>query len=249
MSVDTKATTLAAITAERLLPVIRAAEPEQALAAAEMLVQEGMGLLELTCTVPSALRCLEELTERYAPRGILLGMGTVLDAETCRAAVAAGARFIVSPHLRLDVIQMARRQGVVAIPGAMTASEVLAAWEAGADFVKVFPCQPLGGPAYLRALRGPLPQVAMIPSGGVTVASIPDYLAAGAAAVAVGPGLLQRQEGSWDTARTNARLAREAVTPSAHQPVGAPAQRPDAPSSHAPQGADGGPHAAAPRRG
>lgn len=211
MTLESKSQTLAAIASERLLPVIRAANAEEALAAAEMLVQEGMRILELTCTVPNALRCLQDLAERYVPRGVLLGMGTVLDAETCRAAVDAGARFIVSPHLRREVIQMARRQGVVVIPGALTATEVMDAWEAGADFVKVFPCQPVGGPAYLRALRGPLPQVAMIPSGGVTVESIPEYLAAGAAAVAAGPGLFQRQAGSWEAARRNARLVREAV--------------------------------------
>jgi 2-dehydro-3-deoxyphosphogluconate aldolase/(4S)-4-hydroxy-2-oxoglutarate aldolase len=211
MTLESKSNTLAAIASERLLPVIRAETSEEALAAAEMLVQEGMRVLELTCTVPNALRCLEDLAQRYAPRGILLGMGTVLDAETCRAAVDAGARFIVSPHLRREVIQMARRQGVVVIPGALTATEVMDAWEAGADFVKVFPCQPVGGPAYLGALRGPLPQVPMIPSGGVTVESIPEYLAAGAAAVAAGPGLFQRQAGSWEAARRNARLVRQAV--------------------------------------
>ena len=145
----------------------------------------------------------------------LPNMVLTIAAETpeARAAVDAGARFIVSPHLRREVIQMARRQGVVVIPGALTATEVMDAWEAGADFVKVFPCQPVGGPAYLRALRGPLPQVAMIPSGGVTGESIPEYLAARAAAVSSG----EARRAASAYALTFSRSAKKASQPRSDQ--------------------------------
>lgn len=197
-----------------LVPVIRARSREQALQAAAALVAGGIGALEITFTVPGALRCLEAVADRYGDE-VLLGAGTVLDAESCRAALLAGAGFIVSPALAPETIRMTRRYGAVSIPGALTPTEVLTAWEAGADFVKVFPCDAMGGAKYLKALRAPLPQVALIPTGGVTLATARAFLEAGAAALGVGSDLVNPNDldqGRWEALTAKARQFRAVLT-------------------------------------
>ena len=164
-------------------------------------------LIEITMTVPGAVKVMEELSARYGEE-ILLGAGTVLDPETTRAAILSGARFIVSPTLNLKVIRMAKRYGVVVCPGALTPTEVLSAWEAGADMVKVFPCDNVGGAKYIRALKVPLPQIKMIPTGGVTLDTAADFIRAGADCLAVGSALIDKKamkEGNFELIAEKAR--------------------------------------------
>ena len=154
----------------------------------EALAAGGVDAIEITFTVPKAHRALEEVADRVGDR-VLLGAGTVLDPETARIAILAGARFIVSPTINRDVIQLCHRYDRVVVPGAMTPTEVLAAWEAGADVVKIFPSEVVG-PAYFKALQGPLPQVRLMPSGGVNLQTAADFLRAGAAVLSVGGALV-----------------------------------------------------------
>jgi 2-dehydro-3-deoxyphosphogluconate aldolase/(4S)-4-hydroxy-2-oxoglutarate aldolase len=148
-------------------------------------------VVEIALTTPGALEALATLSEALGSR-VLLGAGTVLDAETARLAVLAGARFVVAPTFRPAVVETCRRYDAVAIPGALTPTEVLTAWESGADLVKVFPARALG-PSYLRELAGPLPQVRLLATGGVTVENAGAFLAAGAVAVGVGGALVERE--------------------------------------------------------
>ena len=136
-------------------------------------------------TVPGAVRVLEKLADHFGDR-MLLGAGTVLDPETCRVCMLAGAQFFVTPALNFKTIEMAHRYSKPISPGALTPTEVLAAWDAGADIVKIFPCDNVGGPKYIKALKGPFPQIEMIPTGGVSLTTAGDFLKAGACAVAVG---------------------------------------------------------------
>ena len=147
--------------------------------------------MEVTFTVPRATRVIEQVADKLGDK-ILLGAGTVLDGETARAALLAGAEFIVSPNTNLDVIRVCRRYGKLVMPGAFTPTEVVAAFEAGADIVKVFPSE-LGGPAYLKALHGPLPHIPLMPTGGVTLETASDFLKAGACALGVGGSLVESQ--------------------------------------------------------
>jgi 2-dehydro-3-deoxyphosphogluconate aldolase/(4S)-4-hydroxy-2-oxoglutarate aldolase len=171
-----------------IVGIIRAPDGKQLVDVARALLAGGIDVLEVTFTVPQAHKVLEQVTDALGDK-VLLGAGTVLDPETCRTAILAGAEFIVSPGTNLDVIRMCKRYSKLALPGALTPTEVITAWEAGADFVKVFPCDVLG-PAHLRALRGPLPQVRMIPTGGVTLETAADFLKAGAAALGIGSALV-----------------------------------------------------------
>ena len=138
-----------------LVPIVRAPSPEDGFQAAEAIVAGGIGIAEITMTVPNAIHVVERLADRYGDK-VLLGAGTVLDTETCRAALLAGAQFIVTPALDTRVIEMARRYSKPCIPGALTPTEVVTAWQAGADWVKIFPCGPVGGPSYIKALKGGL---------------------------------------------------------------------------------------------
>jgi 2-dehydro-3-deoxyphosphogluconate aldolase/(4S)-4-hydroxy-2-oxoglutarate aldolase len=174
-----------------IVGIIRAPSGEQLVDVAQALLAGGVDCLEVTFTVPQAHRVLEKVADALGDK-VLLGAGTVLDTETCRAAILAGAEFIVSPGTNVDVIQMCRRYSKPALPGAMTPTEVIAAWQAGADFVKVFPCDVLG-PAHIKALRGPLPQVKLIPTGGVTLETAADFLKAGAVALGIGSSLVEPQ--------------------------------------------------------
>jgi 2-dehydro-3-deoxyphosphogluconate aldolase/(4S)-4-hydroxy-2-oxoglutarate aldolase len=172
-----------------LLPVLRANSVEEALALAEAIEAGGVTALEVTMTVPGAVEVIRQLVRETNGR-ILIGAGTVLDPETARACMLAGAEFIVSPSLNLKTIEICRRYSVPVMPGALTPTEVVTAWEAGADVVKVFPCSALGGAKYLKALKGPLPQIELIPTGGVSLSSAAEFLAAGAFALGVGSDLV-----------------------------------------------------------
>jgi len=162
---------------------------ETAVRAIEAIYQGGIRAAEITMTVPGALRALERVADAFGDK-IVLGAGTVLDPETARNCMLAGAEFFVTPSLRQSTIEMARRYSKVICPGALTPTEVLTAWEAGADVVKVFPCGNVGGPKYIKALRGPFPQIEMIPTGGVNLETTAEFLKAGACAVAVGGELV-----------------------------------------------------------
>jgi 2-dehydro-3-deoxyphosphogluconate aldolase/(4S)-4-hydroxy-2-oxoglutarate aldolase len=172
-----------------LLPVLRANSIDEALALAEAIEAGGVTALEVTMTVPGAIEVIRQLAKQTQGR-ILIGAGTVLDPETARACVLAGAEFIVSPALNLKTIEICHRYSVPVMPGALTPTEVLTAWEAGADVVKVFPCSALGGAKYLKALKAPLPQIELIPTGGVSLSTAAEFLAAGAFALGVGGDLV-----------------------------------------------------------
>src|SRR5216684_8325964 len=151
-----------------VIPVVRASSPEEAIQVVEAIKAGGLPLLEITMTVPRAVQLIETLSARYGSEA-LVGAGTVLDAETARACILAGAQFIVSPSLNLETIACCRRYGVAVLPGALTPTEVVQAWTAGADFVKVFPAGALGGASYIKALKAPLPQIELVPTGGVSL--------------------------------------------------------------------------------
>jgi len=172
-----------------LIPVLRAKSSTEAHALVEALLTGGVTVVEVTMTVPGAIGVIQSLRQIHGDR-LLLGAGTVLDAQQCTAAIDAGAEFIVSPSLHLDVISKTKELGKVSIPGALTPTEVVTAWNAGADYVKVFPCSAMGGASYLKALKAPLPHIRLIPTGGVTLDTASQYLKAGAAALGVGGDLV-----------------------------------------------------------
>jgi 2-dehydro-3-deoxyphosphogluconate aldolase/(4S)-4-hydroxy-2-oxoglutarate aldolase len=204
---------LARIREVGLVPIVRAASPEDALRAAEAIIEGGIGIAEITMTVPNAIQVMEEVAKKFGDK-VLLGAGTILDPETCRAALLAGADFIVTPALNVHVVEMARRYSKPCMPGALTPTEVVAAWQAGADIVKIFPCGPVGGPKYIKALKGPFPQIEFIPTGGVNLETAPEFIKAGAAAVAVGGELVDAKllrEGKLDIIAANARKYVEVV--------------------------------------
>lgn len=209
----TKDEALGKIRSTGLVPIVRAPSAEDASRAAEAILRSNIGIAEITMTVPQAIRVMESAAAKHGSE-VLLGAGTILDPETCRAAILSGAEFIVTPVLDLRVIEMARRYSKPCISGALTPTEALATWQAGADMVKIFPCGPVGGPKYIRALRGPLPQIDFIPTGGVTLETIPEYIRAGAAAVAVGSELIDvkaLREGNFEAITQVARKFQEAV--------------------------------------
>jgi 2-dehydro-3-deoxyphosphogluconate aldolase/(4S)-4-hydroxy-2-oxoglutarate aldolase len=175
-----------------LLPVLRANSVEEAMALAWAIEAGGVTVLEVTMTVPGAIEVIRHLVRESSGR-ILIGAGTVLDPETARACMLAGAQFIVSPALNLRTIRICRRYNVAVIPGALTPTEVVRAWEAGADVVKVFPCSAVGGAKYLRALKAPLPDIELIPTGGVSLATAHEFLEAGAFALGVGGDLVEHK--------------------------------------------------------
>lgn len=182
-----------------VVPIVRSQSAEQAIEAVEAVYRGGIKTAEVTMTVPGAVKVLEKLAERFEGR-MLLGAGTVLDPETARICMLAGAEFVVTPALRVSTIEAVKRYGKVILPGALTPTEVLTAWESGADFVKVFPCGNVGGASYLKALKGPFPQIEMVPTGGVNQNTAADFIKAGAAAIAVGGELVDAeslQSGNW----------------------------------------------------
>ncbi len=173
-----------------IVAIIRATSGEQLVNVARALHEGGIDVIEVTFTVPNVLEILASVRKDLGKK-ILLGAGTVLDPETCRAALLAGAEFIVSPSLNLDVIKLCKRYGKLVMPGAFTPTEIVAAWEAGADIVKLFPADCVG-PNYLKSLRGPLPQVRILPTGGVDLKTLPDFFKAGACAVGLGGQLVEK---------------------------------------------------------
>src|SRR3982751_324602 len=204
---------LAFITEVGILPVVRCSTAAGAVEAIGALYRGGIRAAEITMTVPGAIRALEKLADQFGDK-IVLGAGTVLDAETARACMLAGAQFFVTPSLRTSTIEMVKRYSKVICPGALTPTEVITAWEAGADVVKVFPCGNVGGAKYIKALKGPFPQIEMIPTGGVNLETAGDFLKAGACAVAVGGELIDPQtikEGKYEVFEQRAKQYLAAV--------------------------------------
>jgi 2-dehydro-3-deoxyphosphogluconate aldolase/(4S)-4-hydroxy-2-oxoglutarate aldolase len=191
-----------------VVPVVRTSSAESAILAIEAVYRGGIRAAEITMTVPGAVKALEKLADAFGDK-LVLGAGTVLDPETARICMLAGAQFFVTPALNLKTIEMVKRYSKIIMPGALTPTEVVTAWEAGADFVKVFPCGAVGGPKYIRALKAPLPQVEMVPTGGVSLENTADFLRAGAAAVAVGAELIDAKtiaDGRYEVFEERARL-------------------------------------------
>ena len=215
--------TLAQITGIGIVPVVRTVSAESAIQAIEAIYRGGVRAAEITMTVPGALRALEKIADQFGDR-IVLGAGTVLDPETARVCMLAGAEFFVTPSLKLATIEMAKRYSKLICPGALTPTEVLTAWEAGADVVKIFPCGNVGGPKYIKALKGPFPQIEMIPTGGVNLETAGEFLKAGACAVAVGGELVDArliQEGRYDLIEEKARQYLAAIARARGQMEGA----------------------------
>jgi 2-dehydro-3-deoxyphosphogluconate aldolase/(4S)-4-hydroxy-2-oxoglutarate aldolase len=174
-----------------IIPGVRVLEADLALFAAETVNEAGIPIAEITMTVPGAVEVIAHLAGKYP--NFIVGAGTVLDEETAKRCLDAGARFLTSPGLVPEVVDFALKNDVVVIPGALTPSEVIAAWKTGADFVKVFPCAPVGGHKYIRALKLPLPQVPLIASGGVDQVTAAKFILAGATALGIGSELLPQE--------------------------------------------------------
>ncbi len=201
---------LATIREVGLVPVIRAESPEAAGRAIDAIRAGGVPILEITMTVPGAVGLIEDMARKYG-KDAVVGAGTVLDPETARACILAGAQFVVSPCLNLETIACCRRYGVAVLPGALTPTEVVAAWQAGADMVKVFPAGALGGASYIKALKAPLPQIDLVPTGGVSLKTAADFIKAGATALGVGADLVDTQALAAGQAGEITRKAREFV--------------------------------------
>ena len=199
-----------------IIPVVRVESEEEAMAVATVIGEAGIPILEITMTVPGAVKVIEKLNKRYGDE-VLVGAGTVLDPDTATECIDAGAQFIVSPALNMQTIELCKRQAIAVFPGALTPTEVVCAWQAGADAVKVFPCSAVGGAKYLRALKAPLPQINLIPTGGVSLSTAKDLIAAGALALGVGADLVNTKaikmgqtESVAATARSYVAAVREA---------------------------------------
>src|SRR6476660_5608420 len=192
-----------------IVAVIRAQSPEFLVDVAEALLAGGVEVMEVTFTVPRATQVLEKVAEKLGSR-ILLGAGTVLDSETARAAILAGAEFIVSPAVSVPVIELCRRYSKLVMPGALTPTEVVTAWQAGADIVKIFPSE-LTGPKYIKALRAPLPQIRMMPTGGVNLDTAEEFLKSGACALGIGGSLVEPQAVASGDMKRIESLARQYV--------------------------------------
>ena len=213
---------LARIKTEKLVAIIRADSPNGLLDCARALAAGGLTSIELTMTTPGAIAMLEQAAAELPD--FLFGLGTVLDTETARAGILAGAKFIVTPALRPDVITLCRRYRVPVFAGALTPTEILSAWETGADAVKVFPAE-FFGPAYIKSVKAPLPQIDLVPTGGVTPDTIGEFLKAGATACAAGSALVDGKslkEKNWAviTARAQAFVKAVAAAADKQEPVG-----------------------------
>jgi 2-dehydro-3-deoxyphosphogluconate aldolase / (4S)-4-hydroxy-2-oxoglutarate aldolase len=173
-----------------IVPVVRASSASEARVAADAVCQGGIPIVEITMTVPGAVDVIRELVKDCAS-DVLVGAGTVLNPEAARRCLDAGAQFLVSPGLNLKTVELAVREGRLIMAGALTPTEVITAWDAGADFVKIFPCGQVGGAKYIKALKGPLPQIALVPTGGVNLNTAAEFIEAGAAALGIGGELVQ----------------------------------------------------------
>lgn len=185
----TKSEVLKQIKDTGVIPVVRATSADEAMRAIDAIREGGISVLEITMTVPGAVGVIEQVVARFGNEA-LVGAGTVLDAETAKACISAGAQFIVSPALNMETIAYCRQQDVAVMPGALTPTEVVQAWNAGADFVKVFPAGAVGGASYIKSLKAPLPQIELVPTGGVSLKTAADFIKAGAAALGVGADLV-----------------------------------------------------------
>jgi 2-dehydro-3-deoxyphosphogluconate aldolase/(4S)-4-hydroxy-2-oxoglutarate aldolase len=185
----TKTEVLQKIREIALIPIIRVDTPELAHRAVLAIRRGGISILEITMTVPGALRVIEELSAE-SPEGTLIGAGTVFKSENARECIQAGAQFIVTPSLNAKTIEYCNHEDVVILPGAMTPTEIVSAWTMGADLVKIFPAGEVGGPGFIKALKGPLPHIKMVPTGGVTLATAKAFLEAGSEAVGIGGDLV-----------------------------------------------------------
>jgi len=196
------------IVAIGIVPVVRAASSQQAMHAAEAVCAGGIPIVEITMTVPGAIDVIAQLAKSVG-KDVLVGAGTVLDADAAQRCIDAGAEFLVSPGFELATVQAAKQQGKLMMAGALTPTEVIAAWKAGSDFVKIFPCGAVGGAKYIKSLKAPLPEVPMIPTGGVNLDTAADFIRAGADALGIGGELVSAaalQSGNLDTITEAARL-------------------------------------------
>lgn len=175
---------------DKMVAILRVDDSSLLVDLCQALAAGGVTSMEITMTVPHALRILEEVRQKL-PAEVLLGAGTILDSETARLVTLAGADFIVSPHFDVDIIKTAKRYGKPSVAGAFTPTEIVQAWQSGADIVKLFPSDPLGA-KYLKNIRGPLPQIRLMPTGGVNLETIEDFFKAGACAVGIGGSLLKK---------------------------------------------------------
>ena len=202
----TRQSITAAVERAGIVAVIRIKEPSRLRGVVDALSEGGLTALEVTMTVPGAVELIADLAPKM-PEGFLLGAGTVTDADTARRVIDAGAKFVVSPVFRRSVIEACHEQGIPVMPGCLSPTEILDAWDAGADVVKVFPATALG-PGYIKDIRGPLPHVKLMPTGGVTLDNAGDWIRAGAVAVGLGSALLDAKaidEGRFDVITANAR--------------------------------------------
>jgi 2-dehydro-3-deoxyphosphogluconate aldolase/(4S)-4-hydroxy-2-oxoglutarate aldolase len=196
-----------------LIPVLRARSAKEALGVVEAMVAGGVTVVEVTMTVPGAIDVLRELKRSYGNK-LLLGSGTVTDRKECAATIEAGAEFVVSPSLHMDVIAETKAADKVSLPGALTPTEVITAWRAGADFVKVFPCSAMGGASYLKSLKAPFPFLRLVPTGGVTLQTAASFLEAGASALGIGAdlvNLLAHADGKPEVITNSARAYVEII--------------------------------------
>jgi 2-dehydro-3-deoxyphosphogluconate aldolase/(4S)-4-hydroxy-2-oxoglutarate aldolase len=198
-----------------IIPAVRASSAEDARFATESVARGGIPIVEITMTVPGALEVIADLT-RHMP-DVIVGAGTVLDLETARRCLDAGVGFLTSPGLDLRIVEFTRKHDAVSMPGALTPTEVITAWQAGADFVKVFPCSQVGGDSYIRALKAPLPDVRLVAAGGVNQRTAANFIRAGASALGVGGELIpraavQQRQPDWipELARRFLTIVREA---------------------------------------
>lgn len=201
------------IVAAGVVPIIRVADAATARAIAEAILAGGIPVLEVTLTTPGAVDVIADLVAAHG-RTNLIGAGSVISGEQAKQAIDAGASFIVAPNTNEVVLAVCEANSVAAMPGALTPTEVVTAWELGGDLIKVFPCDNVGGAGYLRALKAPLPQIPLVPTGGVTLANCAEFIQAGAEAVAVGSSLMSKQAietGDWESIADLARQFSAAV--------------------------------------
>ena len=182
----------------RVIPVIRTDSKEKAAEIAEAILEGGINCLEITMTVPNAIQLVGELSRKY--REIIVGAGTVLDEGVAKDCIAAGAKFIVTPYLNLEVVDVCNQAGILSCAGALTPTEIFTAWRAGADVIKVFPIAAMGGASYLKALKAPFPDIKLLPTGGISIDNFHEFLEAGAIAVGVGGEI-----SNWDLLKSKGK--------------------------------------------
>jgi 2-dehydro-3-deoxyphosphogluconate aldolase/(4S)-4-hydroxy-2-oxoglutarate aldolase len=199
------------ITEVGIVPVVRAASARQAMAAAEAVCAGGIPIVEITMTVPGAIDLISQLAKSMGSE-VLVGAGTVTDAETAQFCIDAGAEFLVSPGFDLETVKLANRAGKLIMAGALTPTEVITAWKAGSDMVKIFPCGTVGGAKYIKALKAPLPHIPMVPTGGVSLTTAAEFIQAGAVALGVGGELVSAEALQSGNTNEIAEAARKLVS-------------------------------------